>query len=503
MGNFDESLGITVPNNLRYLPLILDSTAAFAEMLGFDDKQINEVTLGVEEAVVNVMEHAFAEGEQASFELIFQQVPLGMQILIKDQGMPFDPHELARMAEMDSFREDTRGLGLHLMYRFMDEVSFVNLGKDGKETRLLKYLGRMPEALDASRPKAELLPEKIPSYQIRRMLPHEAVEVSKCAYMSYGYTYSNEHVYYPERLRQLNEEGKMVSLVAVSDSDEIIGHVALIFDDSDPLVPVSDDAFVKPQYRGSGCLNDLGRALISWAIDNGILGSYALAVTSHPYSQKVASKWGYNDTAVLISVDLPFEFKAIKDECGQRESESLLFVYFRPLKEIEIYAPLHHAKMIIQIYQHQGVQATLLPAPDLELPDQEPVIEVKYDPSIIAYIKVKQYGRDVTGEISRILKGLCIQRTETIYLYLPLNSPYTCLLTHEFEALGFFFAGIIPGSEGRDLLILQYLNNQVIDYSQICINSAIGQNILDYIKQHDPNQRVQPEEPGITSQQKG
>lgn len=494
MGNFDESLRITVPNNLRYLPLILDSTAAFAEMLGFDDKQINEVTLGVEEAVVNVIDHAFAEGEQASFELIFQQVPLGMQVLIKDQGMPFDPHELARMAEMDSFREDTRGLGLHLMYRFMDEVSFVNLGKNGKETRLLKYLGRVPEAMDSPPPEAEQHPENIPAYQIRRMLPHEAVEVSKCAYMSYGYTYSNEHVYYPERLRQLNEEGKMVSLVAVSDSGEIIGHVALIFDDSDPLVPVSDDAFVKPQYRGSGCLNDLGRALIGWAVDNDILGSYALAVTSHPYSQKVASKWGYNDTAIFISIDTPFAFKAIKEEAGQRESESLLFVYFRPPQDVKIYAPCHHAGMITQIYQHQGVQATILsPASDLQLPDQEPIIEVKYDPCIIAYIKVKQYGRNVTGEVSRILKGLCIQRTETIYLYLPLSSPYTCLLTHEFETLGFFFAGIIPGSEGRNLLILQYLNNQVIDYSQICINSAIGQKVLDYIKQHDPNQRVQSE----------
>jgi len=494
LGNFDESLRITVPNNLRYLPLILDSTAAFAEMLGFDDKQINEVTLGVEEAVVNVIDHAFAEGEQASFELIFQQVPLGMQVLIKDQGMPFDPHELARMAEMDSFREDTRGLGLHLMYRFMDEVSFVNLGKNGKETRLLKYLGRVPEAMDSPPPEAEQHPENIPAYQIRRMLPHEAVEVSKCAYMSYGYTYSNEHVYYPERLRQLNEEGKMVSLVAVSDSGEIIGHVALIFDDSDPLVPVSDDAFVKPQYRGSGCLNDLGRALIGWAVDNDILGSYALAVTSHPYSQKVASKWGYNDTAIFISIDTPFAFKAIKEEAGQRESESLLFVYFRPPQDVKIYAPCHHAGMITQIYQHQGVQATILsPASDLQLPDQEPIIEVKYDPCIIAYIKVKQYGRNVTGEVSRILKGLCIQRTETIYLYLPLNSPYTCLLTHEFETLGFFFAGIIPGSEGRNLLILQYLNNQVIDYSQICINSAIGQKVLDYIKQHDPNQRVQSE----------
>lgn len=489
MGKFDERLCLTIPNNLRYLSLILDNTAAFAKMLGFDEKQINEVTLGVEEAVVNVIDHAFVEGEQASFDMIFQQVPLGMQILIKDQGMPFDPQELAKIADPTFFGEDTRGLGLYLMYRFMDEVSFINLGKEGKETRLLKYLGRMTEPLNASSTEMQTLPETTQTYKIRRMQSHEAVEVSKCAYLSYGYSYANEHIYYPERLRQLNEEGKMVSFVAVTDAGEIVGHIALIFDDNDPLVPISEDAFVKPHYRGSGCLNELGQALVSWALDNGILGSYALAVTSHPYSQKVAAKWDYHDTAIQISIDLPFVFKAIKEEAGQRESEVILFAYFHPPKNIEIFAPLHHAEMISQIYQNLGVQTTLAsPQPNLQLPEQDPIIEVNYDPSIIAYIRIKRYGNQITEEINRILRGLCIQRTETIYLYLPLNSPFTSLLCREFEKMGFFFCGIMPGSEGRDQLILQYFNNQIIDYEQICLNSEFGKKLLEYIKQHDPNQ---------------
>ena len=86
-----------------------------------------------------------------------------------------------------------------------------------------------------------------------------------------------------------------------------------------------------------------------------------------------------------------------------------------------------------------------------------------------------------------MLKDLCLQRIETIYLNLPLNSPHTAELTHEFEGMGFFFCGIMPGSEGRDQLILQYLNNQVIDYGQIQVNTEIGQKLLAYIKRHDPN----------------
>ena len=53
--------------------------------------------------------------------------------------------------------------------------------------------------------------------------------------------------------------------------------------------------------------------------------------------------------------------------------------------------------------------------------------------------------------------------------------------------MGFFFSGILPGSAGNDELILQYLNNYVIDYSQLKIASGKGNEMLAHIRQHDPN----------------
>ncbi|HWQ75634.1 MAG TPA: GNAT family N-acetyltransferase [Syntrophomonas sp.] len=489
MKNNTNYISLFVPNNLRYLPLVLDSTVSFTRILGLDEKTANEIQLGVEEAVVNVIDHAFAEDEQERFELILQETALGLEITIKEQGMPFDPEELDKLGHQKSFdAENTKGLGLRLMYQYMDEVSFINLGKDGKETRLVKYLGRISETAELPDTTANQQPEPMPAFQIRPMLPQEAVEVSKCAYMAYGYSYSNEHVYFPERLRQLNEEGTMVSLVAVSEDNEILGHIALIFNGDDMLVPVVDDAFVTPKYRGSGCLNDLGEATIAWARANGIAGLYTWAVTTHVYSQRVGYKWNLRDTAILVSSDLPFEFKAI-EYGGQRESETILFRYMAQIDSVELYAPAHHTDIISQIYGHLGVQAKFWqPDPETELPDSEAVVELKYDPSIIAFITVNKYGRNVVDEVKHMLKDLRLQRIETIYLYLPLNSPFTALMTGVFEQMEFFFSGIMPGSEGKDKLILQYLNNQIIDYSQIHINTEFGRQLLAYIQTHDPNQ---------------
>jgi serine/threonine-protein kinase RsbW len=486
---YQDSIVLKIPNKLCYLPLVLDNTAAFARILGLNDKKTNEVLLAVKEAVVNVIDHAFMDGEQASFELIFQKIDMGMQILIREQGMPFDPIALAEMAQKETFGvDDTRG-GLHLMSKFMDEVSFVNMGKAGKEIRLVKYWGTIPEIMASPEDDVPRQAADIPAYEIREMLPHEAIEVSKCAYMTFGYSYSNEQVYYPERLRQLNEEGQMLSLVAASEDNEIMGHICLFFKNDYPLIGFVDNTFVKPQYRESGCQNRLGQALVVWAKAHGLKGLYGWVVTNHTYTQKLGLKLGFSDTAILISDDMPYEFKDNKAEVGQRESETVMFIYLSPMNKAKIYAPLHHADMISQIYGHLGVSTEVFqPDSRVEKLNEKTVLELEYDPSLIAFLTIKEYGLNVTGEVGRMLKKLCLERIETIYLALPLNCSHTAVLTSEFEKLGFFFCGIMPRLEGKDQLILQYLNNQIINYNQIRIYTEIGQILLDYIKRLDPNQ---------------
>ena len=37
------------------------------------------------------------------------------------------------------------------------------------------------------------------------MRPEESVELSRCVYRSYGYSYDWDYVYYPDRIRELQE----------------------------------------------------------------------------------------------------------------------------------------------------------------------------------------------------------------------------------------------------------------------------------------------------------
>ncbi|MCP3850884.1 MAG: hypothetical protein GY694_11705 [Gammaproteobacteria bacterium] len=84
----------------------------------------------------------------------------------------------------------------------------------------------------------------------------------------------------------------------------------------------------------------------------------------------------------------------------------------------------------------------------------------------------------------------CLQRFETIHLHLPLGNPATEVRTAELEKLGFFFAEIMPGCKNNDELILQYLNNYVIDYDALSIESDMGREMFDYVKKHDQHEQT-------------
>jgi serine/threonine-protein kinase RsbW len=104
-----------------------------------------------------------------------------------------------------------------------------------------------------------------------------------------------------------------------------------------------------------------------------------------------------------------------------------------------------------------------------------------------AFIKLKEIGPETMAELKGTLKQLCQSRFEVIQLELDLSQSAAAHLVAHCESLGFFFAGILPGLNGAQTLILQYLNNVPLDYDKIQLHSPLAREILDYVKQSDPN----------------
>lgn len=494
---------LILPNKLSYLPLAINFVRDVAGVLGFHEKEIRNIEVAVEEAVSNVIRHAFSSDENAEFHIICESIPLGLKIIIKDKGLPFDP-TIVPVYKPDNVEKDTavNGLGMYLIKQFMDELSFHNLGRDGKEIHLIKYLQQKPlenepsgvdvDDIKESKNKKTVTTISAP-FKIRKAKKSEMVEIAKCAYDAYGYSYGQDHIYYPDRMWALIKSGLIISAVAVTDDDrkEIIAHNALIFDDPNDKIAEMGMAFTK--HKQQACARKLGLYLFNEAVKKGIIGILIDCTTSHVYTQRLTLGAGARECCILLGIDP--QAQSWKHFVSQGQRGSNIITYKKvPLpstkksleRKRDIYAPEQHRKMIEKIYANLDEEQNFvnMKESNIDLPEKLSVIKVHTGKSYqqTAAIEIESYGSDIVRQISQTLKNLCLEKFEAIYLYFNLQDPLTAVMTKKFESLGFFFAGIIPGADRGDKLELQYLNNVKIDYKKIQVYSTFSKELLAYIQ---------------------
>ncbi len=467
---------------LARLDLLPGATALVREVtrkLGLDDRDSRRFELVVEEACVNVIEHAF-EGEIKSFDIVIERRPGQVVVGVEDQGLPFD------YKKYESGQES--GLGIILMKAFADEVHFLNLGRRGKRVELVKNLPEkgissvIQETLDAvSKESVKAIDEK--DVTIRLMRPDEAPGLARCAYRCYGYTYSTDNFYFPERVHELVESGLMVSVVAITHGGDIVGHLSVTKESPQSLVGESGQAIVDPRCRGNGIHKKMGFFLQAQNKAAGMYGSYGEAVTVHTYSQRSALSRGYTETGLLLGfTPATMYFKDIqKEENEKRRPAVLLYLRLNEEPLREVYPPTHHTGIITRIYEHSGLRRKITTSGNLELPEHSQInVKVQTEASR-AFLRVVEYGQDLEELVKFRLKEICTKRIDCIYLDLPLSHPAVQRYSAAMELLGFFFGGVLPELHDGDILRLQYINNAQLELENVQLATEFSKELYKYV----------------------
>jgi len=491
---------LSIPSDPFYAVLAARYVGGLAGKVGFDAEELEQIETAVELTVSRVIRESFEPGDRAALEISCERVPVGLKVVIRDQGQPLDSSEVACLLDGPCEDEPEELPSRPAVHDLMDEVTFHNLGTRGKETVLVKHL--KDQSITSYYETCELVPypklggrdEESDIDDIctaRVMLPSEAAEVAKTVYKAYGYSYGYDQAYYPEQLVQLNAEGDIVSVVAVTSRGKIAGHCALLFHDKDARIAELGMGVVKPEFRSLGCFYQMNEILDQQAKKTNLVGVFGQAVTNHSYSQRVGHKVGLKDCAVILAY-LPdtVTFKGISERLPQRDSVVIHFKYLKPPATETVYTPPHHETIIRRLYANVGAEPTMASASDsAKAPAGASLIQTRVIGQLsFARIEILKYGSDVVREVKSRLRDLRLERTDAINLYLDLSDPLTTVMTERFEELGFFFAGILPAAAHRgDALILQYLNNVALNYDMIRLDSDLAKHMLAYIKGHDPN----------------
>jgi sigma-B regulation protein RsbU (phosphoserine phosphatase) len=116
---------IVLPNDTQEVPRLNTFVEEICQAVGFDEIVTMQVTVAVEEAVVNVMKYAYPTGQRGNVTIEAATNDTRLKFTIIDNGKPFDPTVQAEVdTTLSANQRNIGGLGIHIMRQNMDSINY-------------------------------------------------------------------------------------------------------------------------------------------------------------------------------------------------------------------------------------------------------------------------------------------------------------------------------------------------------------------------------------------
>ena len=148
IGNGGVRHTLKVPNATQHLVEVREAVQGVVSQSAFPARDARLIVLAVDEAVTNIMEHAYEEKreDELDIEMVLTADATKFEVVIRDSGKHFNPDGIREPDVRKHVREGRRhGLGIFLMRKIMDEVNYKFKHGVRNELQMIKYVGGKKE----------------------------------------------------------------------------------------------------------------------------------------------------------------------------------------------------------------------------------------------------------------------------------------------------------------------------------------------------------------------
>jgi anti-sigma regulatory factor (Ser/Thr protein kinase) len=110
-----------MPSDARYLPVVRGAIGPLAAAIGWDESECRAIALALDEALANVIRHAYHNRSDGLIELECREVPGGLEITLWDKG---DSPDTSKICAREIGCAEPGGLGTHIIKKVMDTVTY-------------------------------------------------------------------------------------------------------------------------------------------------------------------------------------------------------------------------------------------------------------------------------------------------------------------------------------------------------------------------------------------
>jgi len=485
----DATLNLT--SDINVIGSVVDFTYKWSVNAGLSDEDAVRITQAVDELVTDIILFAYPEQKKpGNFEVHFSSDFSSIQIIIREYGEPFDPNRHRYNSERAIEQGFFKGAGFELIKFLTDEFIFENRGAKGKYFQLIKYIvaEHEPDILPEKSPEIEKAQLNHTEFNVASIDAHDAEDIAKLVYRSYGYSYPKEDMYYPKRIAMAVLRKKKIGVIARINDGRPAGYFAVL-ESTDSNVGEVGEAVVAPPYRRKGLFKKMMEMLIENARESKLQGIFGKAIGIHNISQKVNQRYGFKTTGLFLADFPAVHLYELMEPYPQPVSEIIDFLLLKDYKNQDIYLPDRYSEILQDIYGE--IQAK----PKFQVADKNlrysPItgIDMKIDYSQKnSLLLVRSAGRNILEKIEEKFSYLKDKDLNIIYIDLPLSDPITPTLVETLREMGFVFSGLMPHFHKRkDYLRMQYLRCK-LDLSLIITHSKMSKRILSIIKKELKNE---------------
>jgi anti-sigma regulatory factor (Ser/Thr protein kinase) len=142
------AIRITMTSDPSNIGVVRTAVEAFGDRHGFTRSQSDQIGLAVNEALANVIEHAYGGDVTRPIQISMAVAETGpeartaLKLVIRDYGRHVDP-ECIKSRKLDEIRPG--GLGVHIIKTVMDDVRYCCVPEGGMELTMIKFVDSTKE----------------------------------------------------------------------------------------------------------------------------------------------------------------------------------------------------------------------------------------------------------------------------------------------------------------------------------------------------------------------
>jgi len=128
----------TFPSSIEYLEKVEALSVKIATKAGFDESDIDDLSISLTELVNNAIHHGNRDDITKNVTVTFDVDQKKLTISIKDEGTGFNPNRLRNPLDPENLLAED-GRGLYLVRELTDDLEF-KISKSGTEIIISKFI---------------------------------------------------------------------------------------------------------------------------------------------------------------------------------------------------------------------------------------------------------------------------------------------------------------------------------------------------------------------------